>query len=361
MTYLDPGSGCRPDGTRGDKIEGRGILEFFLIKGSSLSFRLAPRISTRRPVLPGVRLRMMGAGGPIGNVVGGLAAPGSPTRPRAAGEHLQKGAGRTRLDQVVGLVRLARMLPRAAPDDVDLATAWSQRAGAAPAHTEEDEFGRFAEIETDATSVRPPVLADFVPQEVALLGGAPGCKNPQVLGQERVRYPQIEMGRLGNDCGHRQRQNIVKRHRCVSAETLVLRRHFGGTVLKLPRRIREHGAKLAISDSLQQLTGGNRQFFAHLFPSSPGGLAPAAPADVAASNDNARERGRLLAPAAATGDSPRPVLQGGLQIRSPESLAEDPQPRRVSVDLAGPMRLPRPPPRYEFTSLPGSEDVQTRA
>jgi hypothetical protein len=88
------------------------------------------------------------------------------------------------------------MLPLAALDDIHLAAAGRQRAGVLAPDAEQDQFGGVAEVEADAAPVRAAVLADLVPDDVALVGETPGGQDAQALRQERVRHPQVEVRRV---------------------------------------------------------------------------------------------------------------------------------------------------------------------
>ena len=157
------------------------------------------------------------------------------------------------------------MLALLAFDDVDLPASRGQRAGVFAADAEQDELRRISEIETDAAAVRPPVLADFVPDDVALVFEAECGQHAQSLGQQGVGYPQIQMGRLLDDLSHRKGQYVVKRHGPVAIETLVLRGHLPRAVLELPRGIGEHRLELLASDTLEQILPGIGKTLCHFF------------------------------------------------------------------------------------------------
>src|SRR4051812_33429654 len=74
---------------------------------------------------------------PGGDVLARLGAPAGPPRPGVAGEHLEIGTRRARLDEVVGLLGLAAVLPLPRLDHVDLPAARLERAQG-PADAEED-------------------------------------------------------------------------------------------------------------------------------------------------------------------------------------------------------------------------------
>src|SRR4051812_6238462 len=86
---------------------------------------------------------------PRGDVLARLRAPAGPPRAGVAGEHLEVGPRGARLDEVVGLLGLAAVLPLARLDHVDLPAARLQRAQRSP-HAEEDQLRDVAEVEPDA-------------------------------------------------------------------------------------------------------------------------------------------------------------------------------------------------------------------
>ena len=53
--------------------------------------------------------------------------------------------------------------------------------------------GRVAEIKADAASIRAAILADFVPDDVALVVEPPRLHDPQTFRQQRVGHPQIQV------------------------------------------------------------------------------------------------------------------------------------------------------------------------
>src|SRR5215510_8928001 len=104
----------------------------------------------------------------------GLMAPRRPPGARAAREQLEIGPPAAGLDEFVLLVGLARMLALAGRQKIHLPTAARQRARVPAAHAKQDELGHVTEIEADAASVGAAVLAHLVPDQVGLVGEAPG-------------------------------------------------------------------------------------------------------------------------------------------------------------------------------------------
>src|SRR5262245_16381649 len=116
-------------------------------------------------------MRISLPGRPI--VVAGLVSPRHPALARAAREQLEERAAAARFDDLVLLVRLARMLALARRQEVHLPPSRRERARAPAAHPEQDELGHVPEIETHAASVRPAVLAHLVPDDVGFVDEAP--------------------------------------------------------------------------------------------------------------------------------------------------------------------------------------------
>ena len=106
-----------------------------------------------------------------------LRPPGTPE----TSEQLQVRTGRTRLDDIIDLVGLARVLSLASDDDVGLSPAWRQSPHGAT-HTEQDEFRHIPEIEPDTSPVWAPVSTHFVPDQVRLVRKPPPPHHLQTFG-----------------------------------------------------------------------------------------------------------------------------------------------------------------------------------
>src|SRR5205823_5637333 len=102
-----------------------------------------------------------------------LVAPDRPPRTGAAREQFEIGTGRTCLDDVVLFVGLARVLALAARQQIDLAPARSTCARVLAVHTEQNELGNVAKVETDATAVRAAVPSYLVPNEIRFVLESP--------------------------------------------------------------------------------------------------------------------------------------------------------------------------------------------
>src|SRR5690606_34246776 len=119
--------------------------------------------------------------------------------------------------------------------------------------TKQHQFGDVAEVEANAAPIRPAILADLVPDEIAFVGESPGFKHLDSFGQQGIRHPQIEVGRVGCQLFNRQRHDFIKAHRAVARQTLVFRCHLACAVLELPRRIGQDGMKAPAAMSGQQI------------------------------------------------------------------------------------------------------------
>src|SRR5690349_6102575 len=118
---------------------------------------------------------MMHVGFPGGTIViVGLIAPRRPSFTRAARKQLEIRAGAAGLDDFVLLVGLARVLALARRQEIYLSATRRQGARVLAAHAEQDELGYVAEIEADAAPIGAAILAHLVPNDVGLVGEAPG-------------------------------------------------------------------------------------------------------------------------------------------------------------------------------------------
>src|SRR5438105_1007937 len=97
-----------------------------------------------------------------GRVFSHLVAPLRPARARLPREQLQVRTRTTALDEVVELIRLARVFALERTYQVDLPPARGERAQAA-AYAEQQQLGHVAEVKAHASPIRPPVLAGFEP------------------------------------------------------------------------------------------------------------------------------------------------------------------------------------------------------
>src|SRR5262245_36137469 len=96
--------------------------------------------------------------GPSITVVG-LTSPVRPTRARASCEQFDKGTWAARLDDIVLLIRLAAVLAFPRGQIIHLPPAGTESARVLSSRSKQDQLRHVAEIESDATAVRPAVLA----------------------------------------------------------------------------------------------------------------------------------------------------------------------------------------------------------
>src|SRR5262249_49422864 len=96
----------------------------------------------------------------------GLLAPLRPSLARPAREQLEMGRRVARLDELILLLRLARVCALARRKQIRLPASWRQRARVLAPHAEQHELGAIAEIKPDPAPVRPAVLAHLVPHNI---------------------------------------------------------------------------------------------------------------------------------------------------------------------------------------------------
>ena len=129
-------------------------------------------------------------------------------------------------------------------------------AGLEGAHTalgaKEEEFRDVAEIETDPATVGAAVFADFIPDEVGLIGEAPGAHDFEPFHEEGVGNPEVEMGIGGGEFRDGQLHDLIEMHGGVTQEPAMLRRDFAGAVLELPGGICQNCRKGALLVNLVQ-------------------------------------------------------------------------------------------------------------
>ncbi len=181
---------------------------------------------------------MVFIGVPIGSVVlVGLISPNRPIRTHSTREEFQKRPRGACLDQGILLIRLPAVLPLLRLDDVHLPPRRRQGPHVLSADAKEDHLGDVPKIEADTATVRTPVLANLVPDDVALVLEPPSTQHFDALGQQRVRNPQVKMGVCRRHVGDGKALDIVEAHRRVTAQATVLGRNLSRAVLELPRRI----------------------------------------------------------------------------------------------------------------------------
>src|SRR5580700_1734793 len=102
----------------------------------------------------------------------GFVPPGDPPLALMASKELQVRARRTPFDEVVLLVRLARVLALTSLDHVDLRPAGRQ-CPQTSTNSEKDGLRHVPEVEADAATVRPAVLPSLGPDEVGYVAETP--------------------------------------------------------------------------------------------------------------------------------------------------------------------------------------------
>lgn len=172
-----------------------------------------------------------------------LVSPIRPARPCAAGEQLEVGAARAAFDNGVLLVRLARVLAFARLDHVHLPPSRRQRPRVLAARAEQKDFGDVAEIEPDTAPVRAAVLADLVPDDVALVIEAPRLHHRKSLRQQGVRRPEIKVRGVLHHVGHGQCADVVGRQGFIARQPAMFRCDLASAVGEAPRRVGQHRMK----------------------------------------------------------------------------------------------------------------------
>ena len=216
--------------------------------------RFVPR--TPRPglhVIPARGRHQIGHlhGAPLPHAVLGLKSPPAPSRSGAAREELNIRPRAARLDDRVQFIRLARVLALARGEEIHLPPTGGARAGILAPHAEQHELGHVAKIETDPAAIRSAVLADLVPDEVALVLEPPRGHHAQALGQQRVRHPEIQVSPRGGDLADRERGDLLERHGGISRETAMFRRDLAGAIGKSPWRVRENRLERGAAETAQ--------------------------------------------------------------------------------------------------------------
>src|SRR5262249_16779471 len=110
---------------------------------------------------------------PVGSVFFSFMSPTRPARALPASEQLEEWPIRKAFDDLVLLVGLARMLALARRHEVDLSSTRWPRAGVLAPHSKQEHFRDVAEIEADASAIGSAISANFVPDEVRLVGEPP--------------------------------------------------------------------------------------------------------------------------------------------------------------------------------------------
>ena len=118
---------------------------------------------------------------PIWSVLVGLISPYRPAITPAAPEQFKVWTLTALLHDLVLLVRLSGMFALPSRQEIHLATATGEGPGILPMNPEQQDFRNVAEVETDATPVRPAILPNLVLDDVRLVLEAPRTEGPQTV------------------------------------------------------------------------------------------------------------------------------------------------------------------------------------
>src|SRR5208337_1449764 len=126
---------------------------------------------------------------PSWGIVLELLPPAFPSRAWAARKQLRIGSGGASLDNGIKLIRLSRVFPLFALEVIDLPATGIEGPGMLAAHPKQDKLRDIAEVEADTPVIGTAIVADFVPDEIGLVGEAPSLHDGKPLRQERVWHP----------------------------------------------------------------------------------------------------------------------------------------------------------------------------
>src|SRR5664280_969320 len=140
------------------------------------------------------------------------------------------------------------MFTLARSEQIHLPPTRRKRSCVLAAHTKQNILGDVAEINANAAAIRAAVFTDLMPDDVRLVGKTPSLHHRDSIGQQCIWAPQVEMRCWRKNLRHRQSSDLVKLHRAVAREPLVLGRHFSGLVDELPGRIGENRREAALTD-----------------------------------------------------------------------------------------------------------------
>ena len=136
----------------------------------------------------------------------GLIAPHGPALPVPAGKQLKKRPWRASLDQRDEFVRFSGVLPLLCPQQVHLGPGRGQRPVPAAPDTKEQNFRHIPEVEPHTPAVRFSVLANLLPDDIALVldsrrnGGCPilavGIRKPCITDWEEGYIDEHNPGNI---------------------------------------------------------------------------------------------------------------------------------------------------------------------
>ncbi len=91
------------------------------------------------------------------------------------------------------------MLPLAGRNVVHLGPARLERPSILPSDPEQDQLRDVPEVETHPTAIGTAVLPYFVPHDVGLVLKAPRLHDLDAFREQRIRTPQVQVGRWRGD------------------------------------------------------------------------------------------------------------------------------------------------------------------
>lgn len=186
-------------------------------------------------------LRMISIGRPRWGVFFGLITPRCPVFFRTTGKKFDVWAWTASLYEFVLFVWFSGMFSFHGSDYVDLTSARRKRSAILAANTKQNKFSSISEVKTYTSSVRPSVLADFVPYKIRFVLETPFLQNFNTFKKERIRNPQIKVRGFITNFFNRKSACFRKCHCAVSVKPLVFWRDFPCSVLELPRWVSQYG------------------------------------------------------------------------------------------------------------------------
>lgn len=198
-------------------------------------------------------LGMIGIGRPSGGVYFGLIAPRCPVFHWATGKKFNVRAGAASLYDFVLFVWFSGMFSFHSSDYVDLTSAGIKSSDVFTANAKQNKLSCVAEIKTYSSSVRPSILADFVPDQIGFVLEAPSLQNLNSFKQKRIGNPQIQVSGISANTLDGKGANVGKGHGAVSVKSFVFWSNFAGFILELPWRVCQYGLKALYSSFFKEV------------------------------------------------------------------------------------------------------------
>jgi len=142
-------------------------------------------------------------------------------------------------DQLVDIIRLARVFFLTTDQDVDLPPAGRERPETS-FHSEQQKLSNVAEVEPHSAAIRPAIFSHLVPNEIGLVLEPPRLHHFQPLGEQGVGAPQIKVALLGRECTDRECPDLRETQSLIPAQALVFGRDLAGAIGEPPGRIDEY-------------------------------------------------------------------------------------------------------------------------